>query len=209
MTELDIDPEGILDGFGAEIPASVRKVLRTAVDNGWQLNKPGMTIALRFDHPSLENAWPVYITWAIGRTAKGKVSWRFNSCGTRSLVSLSGAELLEYLEDPELVMPQRIPGKCESHLCDADEVFVWVTGEEYCLKHAKTGLTKKDYDLGHRGPASDYDPEAPVEWDKDSTAEANVTKALGGEIVMGHDTVAGPPLRVQAPALRVTPPSPR
>lgn len=205
----EVDLEGILDQLSAEMPAPVRKVLKKAIEKNWELNKPGMTIALRLNHPTLDNAWPVYATWTLGRTPTGKLSWRFNSAGTQSLVPLNGPELLEYLEDPEIVMPRHIPGMCESHLCDSEEVFVWCTSEEYCHKHAKTNLTKRDYEYGPRGPASQHDPEVPVEWDENKTPEENTIQALGGEVVMGSgDDKPARPLRVSAPPLRVTPPNP-
>lgn len=90
----------LLSDMRAELPANIRKVVNTALENDWELNKPGVTIALRLNHPKDELADPVYITWVVGRTASGKISYRFDSCGTRGLVPLSGADLLEYLADP-------------------------------------------------------------------------------------------------------------
>lgn len=86
-----------------ELPAQVRKVIDAAVSNGWELNKPGMTLALRLNHPTDDLADPVYITWTVGRTPTGRLSFKFMSCSTRGLVPLSGADLLEYLADPTTV----------------------------------------------------------------------------------------------------------
>ena len=82
-----------------DLPPSVRKVIDTAVDNGWELNPPGMTLCLRLNKTDDDLAQPVYITWVVGRTPKGKLSFRFMSCGTAGLIPLSGADLLEYLAD--------------------------------------------------------------------------------------------------------------
>lgn len=83
-----------------DLPLAVRKVIGTALEHGWTLNPPGMTLALRLNHPTDDLAQPVYIVWAVGRTAAGRMSFRFSSCGTRGLIPLSGADLLEYLADP-------------------------------------------------------------------------------------------------------------
>lgn len=86
-----------------DLPAQIRKVIDQAVEYGWELNAPGMTLALRLNHPTDDLAQPVYITWVVGRTPKGKLSFKFMSCGTAGLSSLSGADLLEYLADPTTV----------------------------------------------------------------------------------------------------------
>lgn len=86
-----------------DLPIAVRRVIDTALENNWQLNKPGMTVALRLNHPTDNLAMPVYITWTVGRTPKGALSFRFMSCGTQGLHKLSGADLLEYLKDPTVV----------------------------------------------------------------------------------------------------------
>lgn len=86
-----------------DLPVQVRKVIDTAVVHGWELNKPGLTLALRLNHPSDDLAQPVYIVWSVGRTPSGRLSFKFSSCGTRGLVPLSGADLLEYLADPTVV----------------------------------------------------------------------------------------------------------
>jgi hypothetical protein len=92
----------------------VRKVIGTAIENGWELNKPGMTLALRLNHPTDDLAQPVYITWAVSRTASGRLSFRFVSCGTQGLVPLSGADLLEYLADPTVIY------KTDEDIAEAD-----------------------------------------------------------------------------------------
>ena len=213
MSEADL--EGILDDLKAELPANVRKTLKAAIDNGWELHKPGMTIAIRFDHPTLDDAPPVYLSWAIGRTPKGSMSWRFQFCGTKSLIPLSGAELLEYLADPTLVLPSDEPGSCDFHLCDAKEVFQWKAGGEYCAKHAKTALPAIELAKGHYGEASDYNAEDAPPWDTDQSVTENLKAQLGATptLFMGVSPAPSPkvsqPLRVSAPALRVTAPSPQ
>lgn len=86
-----------------DLPIAARRVIDKALECGWELNKPGMTVALRLNHPTDELAQPVYITWVVSRTAKGQVSFRFDSCGTKGLHKLKPADLLEYLEDPTTV----------------------------------------------------------------------------------------------------------
>lgn len=86
-----------------DLPANIRKTIDIAIDNGWELNPPGMTLCLRLNHPTDELAQPVYVSWVVGLTPKGSTSFRFMSCSTRGLVPLSGADLLEYLQDPTTV----------------------------------------------------------------------------------------------------------
>jgi hypothetical protein len=87
----------------ADLPPNIRKVLDVAAENNWELNPPGVTIAVRLNHATDKLADPVYISWVVGRTQKGKLSYRFDGCGTRGLVPLSGADLLVYLADPTVV----------------------------------------------------------------------------------------------------------
>lgn len=93
----------LAEDVAGDLPAQVRKVITTALASGWVLNKPGMTLALRLSKPDDELAQPVYISWVVGRTATGRMSFRFQSCGTKGLVPLSGADLLEYLADPTVI----------------------------------------------------------------------------------------------------------
>lgn len=95
----------LAEALTKDLPISARKVIDKALECGWELNKPGMTVALRLNHPSDELAQPVYITWVVGRTAAGKISFRFDSCGTKGMVPLKPADLLEYLEDPTVIYP--------------------------------------------------------------------------------------------------------
>jgi hypothetical protein len=94
------DLSDLAEDVAKDMPHSVRKVIDTATANGWQLNRPGVTIALRLNHPTDTLADPVYVTWVVGRTKSGKLSFRFGSCSTRGLVPLKGSDLLEYLADP-------------------------------------------------------------------------------------------------------------
>jgi hypothetical protein len=99
------DLSDLAEQLTKDLPANVRKVVDTALANGWELNKPGMTVALRLNHPTDELAQPVYVTWYVGRTPKGALSFKFSSCGTQGLVPLSGGDLLEYLADPTVIYP--------------------------------------------------------------------------------------------------------
>ena len=99
------DLSDLAEEVAKDLPFQVRKTIDTAIEAGWQLNGPGMTLALRLNHPTDDLAQPVYITWVVGRTPKGNLSFRFDSCGTRGLVPLSGADLLEYLDDPTVIYP--------------------------------------------------------------------------------------------------------
>lgn len=95
----------LAEALTKDLPIAARRVIDKALECGWELNKPGMTVALRLNHPSDELAQPVYITWVVGRTGKGGISFRFDSCGTKGLVNLKPADLLEYLEDPTVIYP--------------------------------------------------------------------------------------------------------
>lgn len=103
------DPWSELSDLAADmtkdLPPAIRKVIDTAIANGWELNPPGMTVCLRLNHPSDPVADPVYATWSVGRTKTGKLSYRFDSCCTRGLQPLSGSDLLDYLADPTLGHP--------------------------------------------------------------------------------------------------------
>lgn len=88
-----------------DFPSHIRRILDTALVNGWELNPPGMTLALRLNHPTDPLADPVYVVWTVGRTPVGRMSYRFSSAGTRGLVPLSGADLLVYLGDPTVAYP--------------------------------------------------------------------------------------------------------
>lgn len=94
------DLSDLAEAVAKDLPHGVRKIIDTALENGWQLNPPGMTLALRLNHPTDELADPVYVVWSVGRTPTGKISLKFSSAGTRGLVPLKGPDLIEYLQDP-------------------------------------------------------------------------------------------------------------
>lgn len=85
-----------------DLPVAARKVIDTALEHGWELNAPGMTVALRLNHPTDELAAPVYICWAVKKTPTGKVGFSFNGCSTSAFTPLRPADLLEYLADPTI-----------------------------------------------------------------------------------------------------------
>jgi mannose/cellobiose epimerase-like protein (N-acyl-D-glucosamine 2-epimerase family) len=92
-------PEAILK----LLPANARKVVEAAESHGWELNGKGASFCLRLDHPSDDLAVPFYITWQVGETAKGALSFRYMSAATATLQPLSAGDVLEYLADPTLI----------------------------------------------------------------------------------------------------------
>lgn len=88
------------------LPANVRKVIQAAEENGWQLNGKGASFALRLDHPTDELARPFYITWQVGETAKGALSFRYMSAATDTLQPLSAGDVIDYLNDPTVIYPE-------------------------------------------------------------------------------------------------------
>lgn len=89
-----------LEALTKDLPHGVRKVIDKAIDGGWELNPPGITMVMRLNHPTDLFADPVYVAWTVGRTPTGKPSYKFSSAGTKGLKPLSGPDLLEYLEEP-------------------------------------------------------------------------------------------------------------
>lgn len=92
----------ILEDLDIHPGPAVKKLILAAEENGWQLNPPGVTCCFRLNHPSDELAQPVYVTYALGRSPTGKLSWRFMSAATAGLVPLKGQDLLAYLADPTI-----------------------------------------------------------------------------------------------------------
>lgn len=84
------------------MPTSMRKLLRAAEDNGWDLNGKGLTLCLRLDKPEDEMAMPLYVTYQLGKTTTGKVSARFMSAGTATLKRLGPKDVLAVIADPTL-----------------------------------------------------------------------------------------------------------
>lgn len=48
----------------------------------------------------------MYISWQVGETAAGKLSFRFMSAATATLQPLSPGDVLEYLADPTVAYPE-------------------------------------------------------------------------------------------------------
>ena len=117
------DLEDLLSDVVGDFPIGVRKVVNAAVEHGWKLNAPGVTMALRLNHPTDEAAMPVYITWVVGRTPKGALSFKHFSCGTKGLHKLSASDLLEYLADPTVVY--QLPDDAEADGEDFEESPPW------------------------------------------------------------------------------------
>lgn len=167
-----------------DLPASVRKVIDAAIENGWELNAPGVTLCLRLNHPTDDIAQPVYVTWTVGRTAKGNLSFRFMSCGTRGLVPLSGADLLEYLEDATVGYP--LPEELEADY-DAKERAKKDKGSEWNRRETPEYNTMKA--LG--GEAISIDVEKP--------ARGRRAQAAPRPSASQPPKSPAPPLRVSAP----------
>lgn len=102
------------DVLAASLPAKVKSILQAADDHGWELNGKGASFCIRLDHPTDEFAVPVYITWQLGRTPKGSLSWRFMSAGTATLQPMSLDDVLNYLKDPTILYPTVLYSEGES-----------------------------------------------------------------------------------------------
>lgn len=166
-----------------DLPAQVRKIIDTAIGNGWELNKPGMTIALRLNHPTDELADPVYVTWIVGRTPKGALSFRFGTCGTRGLVPLKGADLLEYLQDPTVAY--MTPEDVE----DAD-----LKAKEKALEDTPPWDTQRSPEANVQAQLGGVPAE--VEWTRSRAPRRPSASASPRSIAPAR------PLRVQAPKAR-------
>jgi hypothetical protein len=168
-----------------DLPANVRKVIDTATREGWDLNPPGMTLALRLNHPTDDLAQPVYIVWAVGRTAKGRMSFRFDSAGTRGLVPLNGVELLEYLSDPTIAitMDEEAQGDLESR----EKPPAWDDSKPP-ERNVADVLGGTIVSIGR---------------DKPKTAAQILAETKRKAVASSN------PLKAAPPALRVSPPSPR
>ena len=100
------DLADLIQDIGGEMPLAIKKVLKAAEENGWELNKPGVTICLRLNKPDDPDgiAAPIYVSWVLKRTPTGKLGLGFDSCSTASLVPLRPADILEYLADPTVIL---------------------------------------------------------------------------------------------------------
>jgi hypothetical protein len=169
-----------------DLPLSARKVIDKALENGWCLNAPGMTVALRLNHPTDDLALPVYITWVVGRTPKGAMSFRFDSCGTRGQVPLKPADLLEYLEDPTVAYTLAE----EALKAAQDKSPPWDENKTPAENlREQTGARVIGYPKPERGSktgksAAEIMAASRAKWSKPSDSEARP---------------AGRPLRIQAP----------
>lgn len=92
--------QAVLEG---PLPSRVKKVLDIAEQEGWHLNAKGATFCMRFDKDDDELAVPFYVTWQLGRTEKGNLSWRFMSAGTATLQPMSPDDVIEYMKDPTVI----------------------------------------------------------------------------------------------------------
>ncbi len=94
------DLSDLAEELTKDLPLGARKVIDKAVENGWELNAPGMTVVIRLNHPTDDLAAPLYVCWVAKRTPKGKIGFNFVSASTATMVPMRPADVLEYLEDP-------------------------------------------------------------------------------------------------------------
>lgn len=87
------------------LPGAITKVLEAAEAEGWQFHGKGASIAFRLDKEGDELALPLYLTWQIGKTPGGKVSFRAGNAGTPIMAPMSVADAIEYMADPTLIWP--------------------------------------------------------------------------------------------------------
>lgn len=91
-------------GKGPTAP-SVLKVIRAAEDNGWIENDFG-SLVLRYRKPNDPDALPFFVTWHIGMTAGGKVSYRFAGARVINGKPLALNDVLIYLADPTVIQDE-------------------------------------------------------------------------------------------------------
>lgn len=94
------DLSDLAEDLAKGLPIAARKVIDKALEGGWELNPPGMTVCLRLSHPTDDLGVPVYVAWAVKRTPTGRIGFTFVGASTASLIPLRPAEVLDYLEDP-------------------------------------------------------------------------------------------------------------
>jgi hypothetical protein len=87
------------------------KVIDAAEEQGWTVGR--ITLAVRLskpdDKPGRDEAvaYPFYACWELrGWTPTGKPSWTFRNACTAVLQPLSEGDILAYLADPSLVLPE-------------------------------------------------------------------------------------------------------
>ena len=90
----------------AELPATARRVLKAAQENGWVLNGRGLTMVMRLDKPDDEQAVPFYATWQYTFDAAGKGSWRFVNANAANWQPLTFHDVFTVLKDPGRIWPE-------------------------------------------------------------------------------------------------------
>src|SRR5262249_51124734 len=90
------------------------KVIAAAEEQGWTTGRISVCVRLSKpdDKPERDDsvAFPFYATWELtGWTPTGKPSWHFKSAGTAALQPLSQTDVLAYLADPTLALPEPPP----------------------------------------------------------------------------------------------------
>lgn len=86
------------------LSADARKVLTKAQALGWELHGKGATIVFRLDRDQDDLDLPCYVEWDLGLTPGGAASYTAGRGGVPHR-SLTGKDVLEYLEDPSVVYP--------------------------------------------------------------------------------------------------------
>jgi hypothetical protein len=91
--------------------ARALKVIAAAEEQGWTTGRISLSVRLSRpdDKPGRDDAvaYPFYATWELrGWTPKGRPSWGFKSACTAALQPLSEGDILAYLADPSVVLPE-------------------------------------------------------------------------------------------------------
>lgn len=99
-----------IEALEGPIPPAVQKVLDAADEHGWSLN-PDITLVVRLTKAD-PLAIPFFMRWnLVGRTAKGKLSWRFHGARASNGQPLTLDDALLYMKDPSVIYPEPPEGE--------------------------------------------------------------------------------------------------
>jgi hypothetical protein len=102
MSYMDV----VSEDLDSALSPQVRKILESAEANGWSENA-ATTLVIRLHKPDDSLAKPFFLRWdLVGRTAKGKPSWRFQGARAAIGQALNLADALLYLEDTAVIHPE-------------------------------------------------------------------------------------------------------
>jgi hypothetical protein len=89
------------------LPPRVVKLLKSAVDNGWEANAPGITFRVRLTKPDDDLALPFFIGWDLYLNPEtAKWSWRFSGARAKNGQPMNFNDVFTYLEDPSVIYPE-------------------------------------------------------------------------------------------------------